>query len=122
MQIALLILTIVGAIVGLIASLMGNITLGIVSTLLVVIGALWQYYAAQPFVRTFSENDWQNAAGDYALCIPASRHRKGKGASARVYQLANGSYEVVECDEVEQNDGSFAIRASRPFDGRLVLK
>jgi len=36
--------------------------------------------------------------------------------------LTNHAYEVVECDEVEQNDGSFTIRASRPFNGRLVLK
>jgi hypothetical protein len=122
MQIVLLVLTIVGAILGLIAGLIGNVTLGVVSTLLVVICAIWQYYAAQPFIKTFSEADWRKTANEYVLSIPASRHRKGKGASAKIYHLTDVGYEVVECNEVEQGDGSFTTRASRPFNGRLVLK
>lgn len=54
--------------------------------------------------------------------IPASRHLRGQGAAGKVYMANNESYEVVECEEVEEKDGSFTIRATVPFPGRLVLK
>ncbi len=122
MQILSLVLTIIGAILALFGGLIGSVVLGIVGTLLAIIGALCQYVTGRPFIRNFSENDWQKSDSDYFLSTPASRHLRGHGASAKIYQSINSSYEVVECDEAEEKDGSFTIRATMPFRGRLVLK
>lgn len=122
MQILSLALTIIGAILALIGGLILNVGLGVVGTLLAIIGALCQYVSGRPFIKTFSEDDWQKSDRDFFLSIPASRHLRGHGASAKIYQSSNGSHEVVECDEAEEKDGSFTIRATMPFRGRLVLK
>jgi hypothetical protein len=122
MQIFSLALTIVGAVTGLIGGLANSAALVIVGTVLAIIGAICQYVAGRPFIKNFSERDWLSSGKEYLLSTPASRHRKGRGASATIYQRVNGSYETVICDEVENSDGSFTLRASNPFDGRLVLK
>jgi hypothetical protein len=122
MQTVSLVLTIVGAVIGLVGGLTNNAALAIAGTVLAIVGGVCQYVAGKPFVRNFSETDWQHTGDDYQLAIPASLHRRGRGASPKVYQSTNGSYETVICDEVEYNDGSFCLRATRPFKGRLVLK
>ena len=122
MQIFSLALTIVGAVIGLVGGLANSAALVIAGTVLAIIGAVCQYVAGQPFIKNFSERDWLPSGNEYLLSTPASRHRKGRGASPTIYQQVNGSYETVICDEVENSDGSFILRASKPFDGRLVLK
>lgn len=122
MQIFSLGLTIVGALIGLVGGLANSSALVIVGTVLAIIGAVCQYVAGRPFIKNFSERDWLPSENDYLLSAPASLHRKGRSASPTVYQQVNGSYETVICDDVENSDGSFTLRASKPFNGRLVLK
>ena len=122
MQILSLALTIIGAILALIGALIGNIVVGVIGTFLTILGAVFQYLIGKPFIKNFTEDDWAGSRDEYSLSISARRHWRGHGVSATVYQSSDESYEVVECDEVEQRDGSFLIRASKPFRGRLVLR
>jgi hypothetical protein len=116
MQILSLLLTIVGAVLGLIGALISNLLIGVIGTFLTIIGAVSQYYVGRPFIKKFTENDW-NKLGDreYQFSIPASRHLRGQGAAAKVYMANNESYEVVDCEEVEERDGSFTIRYCTVF-------
>jgi hypothetical protein len=49
MQILSLLLTIVGALIGVIGGLVGNIPLILIGTLMTVMGAIFQYLIAKPF-------------------------------------------------------------------------
>ena len=122
MQILLLLLTILGAVISLVGTLTGNLVVGVVAAFLTIIGAFFQYLLSKPFIKEFDEKDWIESGDEYMLKIPAARHWRGHGASARVYQVTGDSYEVVMCDEVEERDGSFLLRARMRFQGRLVLK
>ena len=123
MQILSLLLTIVGAILGLVGALINNLLVGVIGTFLTIVGAACQYYISKPFIKNFTEADWVKSGDrEYMLSIPASRHLRGRGIAAKVYMTNNEGYEVVGCDEVENKDGSFVIRAVMPFEGRLVLK
>lgn len=123
MQVIALILTIIGGVLAFIGpALLDSLVFGGIGTAISVIGAIFQYYVSRPFIKTFTENDWTQRGDQYILCVSASHHLRGNGISAKVYENMNGSSEVVICDEIEQGDGSFAIRASKPFCGKLVLK
>ncbi len=122
MQILLLLLTIIGAIISLVGMLTGNLAVGVVAILLTITSAIFQYFLSQPFIKEFAEKDWIESGEEYMLKTPASHHLRGHGASAKVYQVTDDSYEVVICDEVEERDGSFILRAGMRFQGRLFLK
>jgi ABC-type polysaccharide transport system permease subunit len=111
-----------GAIISLVGILTGNLVVGIVAAFLTIISAIFQYLLSKPFIKEFDEKDWLESGDEYTLKIPSSRHWRGHGASAKVYQVAGDSYEVVMCDEVEERDGAFLLRARVRFQGRLVLK
>ena len=73
-------------------------------------------YVGKPFIKKFTENDCTKLGDrEYMFSIPSSRHLRGQGAAGKVYMANNESYEVVECEEVEEKDGSFTIRATVPF-------
>gem|GEM_PF-7132421 len=81
-----------------------------------------QYFIGKPFIKEFGESDWKKTDQGYLVSVSSRRHLRGHGISSTVSEFVDGSYEAVMCDEVEQEDGSFLIRASKPFRGRLVLK
>ena len=75
----------------------------------------------KPFVFDFLIGDWVRDGAEFKFSVSSSVHHRGPGLSATVY-LNNGSkLEAVVCDEVIEEDLTFVIRASRPFQGRLVL-
>lgn len=117
-----LILTIVAAVLGLVGGLVGNSAIAVIGASLTIVGAVFQYLLAKPFIKHFAEKDWIKCTNEYTLSIPAWRHLRGHGVSAKVYESIAGSYEVVICDEIELKDGSFMLRASKPFLGRAVIK
>lgn len=122
MQILSLLLTVVGAVLGLYGTLFINLLVGVIGTLLTIVGAVCQYYVSKPFIKNFTDEDWIKSGDEYKLSIPSSRHLRGRGVAAKVYMIKSESYETVICDEVEEKDGSFVIRAKMRFKGRLVLK
>ncbi len=122
MQLLSLTLTIIGGLVGLAGGLTGNVLVTVAGAVVAVVSSVFQYLVSKPFIREFTKSDWKETDQGYQVLIPSRRHLRGRGISSTVSQFVNGSYEVVECDEVEQEDGSFIIRASKPFEGRLVLK
>ena len=117
-----LILTITGAVIGFISSVSGNFVIGGIATVCAVVGAFLQYYVSKPFILNFQESDWTPLNDQFILSIPAHRHKRRHEIVSTVYLVNGGLSEVVMCDEVEKQDGSFIVGANKPFTGRLVLK
>jgi hypothetical protein len=122
MQILSLVLTIIGAILGFVGGLLVNLPLGVAGMVLTIAGAYGQYYLGKPYIADFAEADWIQSGNEFEFSIPPSRHLRGRGIVAGVYMLKDGSYQAVGCEEVENEDGSFSIRANTRFRGRLVLR
>ena len=99
-----------------------NLTVTVIGTILVIAAAVVQYVANLPFTMEFAEQDWERLGTEYRLCIPALRHRIGHGASAQIYEWQRDSYEIVQCDVMENADGSLMIHSTLPFRGKVVLK
>jgi hypothetical protein len=110
-------------VIGIITATLGIVfpILGLVGGFIGIIGAVLQYSASKPKVKMFSEADWIQANGEYVISIPAGRFR-GREPVGKVYALSDGKYEVVMCDERELEDGTFEVRVTMPFAGKLVLK
>ncbi len=117
-----LLLTIAGAIVGLISSLSGNRIIAVIATVIAVVGALLQYYISKPFILNFQESDWTQVNNGFILSIPARHHMRRYEIVSKVYQVKDGVSQVVMCGQEEQPDGSFVISTNVKFNGRLVLK
>jgi hypothetical protein len=91
-------------VIGLVGGLANSAGTGYRSVL-AIMGVVCQYVAGRAFIKSFSDCDWLPSGNEYLLSTPASRHRKGRGASPTIYQRVNGSYETVICDKVENSDG-----------------
>ncbi len=122
MHVLSLTLVIIGVAIGIAGALYGNLALTIVSSIVAVGGAILQFLISRPFVRDFDVNDWRQSTEDFVITVPAWRHLRGHVPAAMIYLKTEESYEVVICDESVESNGSFIIRASQPFQGRIVLK
>ena len=119
MRISALILVIIGVLIALLSPV--SFIYGVVGAILSVVGAILQFYLSRSFVAEFTENDWDNKGDEYTYTVPSGWWRS-HGTAPVVYLFNGSTYEVVGCDQIENPDGSFTLKATQPFQGRLVLK
>lgn len=117
-----LFLAIASIIIGFISSASGNFVVSGIATAIAIAGTFLQYYLSKPFVLNFRESDWTPVNEEFFISIPAHHHKRRHEIVSTVYLVDAGLSQVVSCDEIEKQDGSFVISASKPFTGRLVLK
>ena len=82
MQIVSPVLIIVGAVIGLVGGLTNNAALAIAGTVLAIVGGACHTSLVNHSSGTSPKRDWQHTRDD-CQPIPASLHRRGRGASLK---------------------------------------
>jgi hypothetical protein len=122
-------LTIAGAVLAAVGFELGDdwpnhmgIVIGIFGTVLTVAGAWLQQRTPVRHEYAFAAAQWIPGAHDgYELHVPASKHGRGTGGSAAVYQENGSGHEKVECSVRHTKAGGVVIGASVAFAGKLVI-
>lgn len=116
-----LLITVVGILLGLAASLGNIVWLSVLAAVVALMGAYAQYRDTMPYEFIFSGSSWQRAGSGFKLVIPKEQHKKSN-PTATVFKGENQTYEEVDCDISADTTGAIVLRATIPFEGKVLIK
>jgi hypothetical protein len=116
-----LLLTVGGAILGLVATLTNHVWLAVLATVITLVGAYYQYRDAKPFEYIFSSANWQKDGAELNLVIPKKLHNK-TNPTATVFKGLSPNFDEVDVDIKIKLGSTVVIGASLPFEGKVVIK
>lgn len=115
------VITVVGIILGLVATLGNVIWLAVLAAVVALAGAYSQHRDAAPFEFVFSSDDWQKVGAEFNLVVPKRLHNKNKPIATVFEGLAPNFQEVVVAIKI-CSDSAVVIEANLTFQGKVVVK
>jgi hypothetical protein len=116
-----LLVTIVGIVVSVAASVMNLLWLVVTGAVIAGVGAWMQYRDTVAFERIINIADWEKDGADYRIDIAASDHKKS-GPTATIYVGRAPHFEQASCDVHTDTDNTVILRVSNPVSGKVVIK
>lgn len=116
-----LIITVIGIILGLGASLANVSWLAVLATVVALIGAYMQYRDSVPFEFVFTPDSWQKDGAEFKLVISRAMHNKSAPTATVLLGLAPNFQEVSVGIKTEAG-GAVIVEANSTFSGKVIIR